>query len=66
MRLIINLCLLFTTSITADFRGGGVEGAGCGEEGERGGERDAPVLSPLSLAGLAPQEAAPYLLRSSL
>lgn len=49
MRLIINLCLLFTTPIMADFRRGGVGGAGRmgagrGREGE--GRRDATVLSP--------------------
>lgn len=49
MRLIINLCLLFTTSIIADFRGSGVEGAGgmgAGRGGEGEGRRDATVLSP--------------------
>lgn len=40
MRLIINLCLLFTTSITADFRGGGCGRGwvwGGGREGRREG-----------------------------
>lgn len=51
MRLIINLCLLFTTSIFTDFRGGGdsgrrwEEGRGSGGEGERG--RHATLLLPL-------------------
>lgn len=47
MRLIISLYLLFTTSIIADFREGGVEGAGgTGSRVEGEGRRDATWPSP--------------------